>query len=220
MSGITSPFLTAPEAAPQLAAIARGFYERGWLPGTSGNLSVRLADSERGEPRMLITVSGRDKGELTEADFIQLGPMATPIESTPNKPSAEALLHEVVYAQFPEARAVFHIHSVTATLLSQQLPPEATELRIQGLEMLKGLSGHTTHEAEVAIPVFPNHQDMVVLSRQVAQRGLSANCPGFLLKGHGLYAWGNSLFEAKRHVETFEFLFQVAFQSRLLGVVS
>jgi methylthioribulose-1-phosphate dehydratase len=32
---------------------------------------------------------------------------------------------------------------------------------------------------------------------------------GFLLSGHGLYTWGSSLEEARRHIEIYEFLFEV-----------
>jgi methylthioribulose-1-phosphate dehydratase len=30
----------------------------------------------------------------------------------------------------------------------------------------------------------------------------------FLLRRHGLYAWGDTLYEAERHVEILEFLFE------------
>jgi len=32
---------------------------------------------------------------------------------------------------------------------------------------------------------------------------------GFLLAGHGLYAWGKDVAEARRHIEIFEFLLEV-----------
>ncbi len=43
-----------------------------------------------------------------------------------------------------------------------------------------------------------------------------AHLPGLLVAGHGLYAWGNSLEEAQRHVEILEFLFSVLLQKKLL----
>src|SRR5688500_8544593 len=42
-------------------SVARGFYARGWLMGTSGNLSAVV---EREPLRLAITASGVDKGEL------------------------------------------------------------------------------------------------------------------------------------------------------------
>jgi methylthioribulose-1-phosphate dehydratase len=39
---------------------------------------------------------------------------------------------------------------------------------------------------------------------------------GFLVRGHGLYAWGETLAAAKRHVEGLEFLLSCLWQERLL----
>ena len=43
--------------------------------------------------------------------------------------------------------------------------------------------------------------------------GLTA--PGFLIAGHGLYAWGRDVAEARRHVEGFDFLFECVWQESL-----
>lgn len=59
------------------------------------------------------------------------------------------------------------------------------------------------------VPILANTQDMVRLSERV--RELLATQPGlhgFLLAGHGLYTWGESLEQARRHVEIFEFLLE------------
>ena len=39
--------------------------------------------------------------------------------------------------------------------------------------------------------------------------------PGFLIAGHGLYAWGRNIDEARRHVEGLEFLFECLWQESL-----
>ena len=38
---------------------------------------------------------------------------------------------------------------------------------------------------------------------------------GFLLAGHGLYSWGNSIAATKRHIEVFEFLFECFYNIHL-----
>ena len=79
-------------------------------------------------------------------------------------------------------------------------------------EMLKGLDGITTHEASKLVEVFANDQDIARLAGRVRPRLLDTEKPlkhGFLLERHGLYAWGKSLAEARRHIEIFEFLFEV-----------
>ncbi len=41
---------------------------------------------------------------------------------------------------------------------------------------------------------------------------------GFLIAGHGLYAWGRDVAEARRHVEGFEFLCECLWQEMLVGL--
>ena len=74
------------------------------------------------------------------------------------------------------------------------------------LEILKGL-GFKTHDVKVTIPVIENSQDMKYLAT-IAPSYINEEVPGLVLKGHGLYSWGKTPEEAKRHVEIFEFLFE------------
>ena len=73
-------------------------------------------------------------------------------------------------------------------------------LRISGYEMLKGLSGVSTHATEVSIAVVPNTQDIALLAVALERR-LTEGDPdlrhGFLMAGHGLYSWGGDLAEAR-----------------------
>jgi len=41
---------------------------------------------------------------------------------------------------------------------------------------------------------------------------------GFLLRGHGLYTWGEDVAQARRHVEIFEFLLEVVGRRELSGM--
>ena len=84
--------------------------------------------------------------------------------------------------------------------------------------MLKGLAGITTHETRKWVDIFPNTQDIPALAEQIRPR-LQSEQPmqhGFLIRNHGLYAWGNDLAEARRHIEVFEFLFEVALRRQSL----
>jgi methylthioribulose-1-phosphate dehydratase len=40
--------------------------------------------------------------------------------------------------------------------------------------------------------------------------------PGILLRKHGIYAWGANAFEAKRHLEAFEYLFEYAVKLHMI----
>ena len=81
--------------------------------------------------------------------------------------------------------------------------------------MLKGLKGIISHATSIDIPIVSNNQNIKELS-QTVRPYLSSTLPGLLVAGHGLYAWGNSLAEAQRHVEILEFLFSVLLQKKLL----
>jgi methylthioribulose-1-phosphate dehydratase len=85
---------------------------------------------------------------------------------------------------------------------------------LEGFEMLKGLEGVRTHQHREWLPILENSQDMVELAGRVAAMlGENPGVHGFLLREHGLYTWGASLQEAKRHVEILEFLMEVLVRS-------
>ena len=93
--------------------------------------------------------------------------------------------------------------------------------------MLKGLDGIRSHETFEEVPIFANSQDIADLSSRIRRRFATpewrnpARPPfhGFLLARHGLYTWGRDLAEARRHVEIFEFLFEVVGRTRSLPAV-
>jgi len=195
----------APRAlASSLAKIGREFHGRGWALGTSGNYSAVL---QREPPHLLITSSGLDKSALKERDFLEVDGNGNLI-SGKGKPSAETFLHLAV-ARLKHAGCILHTHSVWSTLLSERCA-EKEGLAITGYEMLKGLEGVRTHEHREWIPIFENAQDIRVLADEVISRlQRETQAHGFLLSGHGLYTWGEDVAQARRHVEIFEFLFEV-----------
>jgi methylthioribulose-1-phosphate dehydratase len=194
--------------AAELAEIARGFYERGWALGTSGNFSAVVS---RDLLRLAITSTGLDKGSLTTAHFLEIGE-ALQVVRGDGRPSAEALLHLAIVRGLG-AGAVLHTHSVWSTVLSGTYASEGG-LALHGYEMLKGLEGVRTHQHREWLPILENSQDMVELAARVsATLRESPGIHGFLLREHGLYTWGASLQEAKRHVEILEFLMEVLVRS-------
>lgn len=185
----------------QVISLAHHAGARNWVPATSGNFSVRI-DSES----CAVTASGGDKGALTPAGVIKC---AIAGQKHPRE-SAEAPLHYMIYRTRPEVGAVAHVHALPAVLASVALS-DGTRVRLESLEMLKAFHGFTTHEAVMDVPVYENDQDMDALSDrvQMALNG-SAACWGFLLKGHGLYAWGRTTQETLRHLDAFDYLFSLS----------
>ncbi len=189
-----------------LIRIGQDFWQRGWSRGTSSNFSCAVRQSPT---QLLITASGKDKGALTEEDFAMVDLQGKPIDRHQPKSSAETLLHTWA-VETQKAGAVLHTHSVWATILSIKFQSQHG-IWIEGFEMLKGLEGITSHETRVWLPVFPNTQDMNQLQSQINEywhKSESTLTPGFLISGHGMYAWGNDLPTAVRHIEVLEFLLE------------
>lgn len=191
-------------ACEYLAELGHDFHRRGWVLGTSGNLSAVLS---RDPLRIAITASSVDKGRLTADQFLELDSEGRVLKATLGKPSAETLLHLAVLRS-RDAGAVLHTHSVWSTILSDYHSGQGGFF-IEGYEMLKGLDGVSTHEHREWIPILENSQDMEALASETS--ALLRDNPGahgFLIRRHGLYTWGVGLAEATRHVEILEFLFE------------
>ncbi|MEP6634338.1 MAG: methylthioribulose 1-phosphate dehydratase [Luteimonas sp.] len=197
------------ELAGEIIVNIRELSHLGWTPATSSNFSRRLDDRHAA-----ITVSGRDKGKLTEADIMVVDFDGQPVATT-HRPSAETLLHTQLYRRFSEIGCVLHTHSQTQTVASR-LYADAGHVRLQGYELLKAFAGNTTHDDTLDLPVLPNTQDMAALAAQVEALLDNGAMWGYLIDGHGLYAWGSDMAEARRHLEAFEFLLGCELQMRAL----
>jgi methylthioribulose-1-phosphate dehydratase len=185
-----------------LCATARWCAARGWVPATSGNFSVRNAD------RIYVTSSGLDKGALTPDHLLEID-LEGRMTSGNGKPSAETALHTVIYRDRPEAGAILHVHTIWNTLLSGRFAPQRY-VAIEGYELLKALSGVMTHAHLEQVPILENTQDYASLATSLAATiAAHPRAHGVLLSRHGLYTWGQSVAEARRHLEALEFLFEV-----------
>jgi methylthioribulose-1-phosphate dehydratase len=198
-----------PQQADALCDVCRLFGEREWCLATSGNFSLRVTDSH-----CMITQSGKEKSSLSPDDLMICDLRGVAVDKN-CKPSSETLLHTCLYKLGADIGAVLHTHSVSATVLSR-MADEA--LTITGFEMQKAFVGITSHDESVRIPVFDNDQDMQALAVKVEKAWADGRftVPGFLIRGHGLYAWGKSLGDAQRHVEGLEFLIECAWQEVLV----
>ncbi|MDF2682403.1 MAG: methylthioribulose 1-phosphate dehydratase [Brevibacillus sp.] len=184
------------------------FARRDWFPGTSGNLSIKIES----EPlQFAVTASGKDKTKLSPEDYLVVDRDSHPVDSTSLKPSAETLIHAIVYKKFPQAGACFHVHTVWNNLISELYFGQRA-FTIQGQELIKGL-GIWEENARIAVPIVENFADIPTLAAAI-EKVITPEVPGVLIRNHGIYAWGGNDFEAKRHLEAFEFLFE--YHARLL----
>lgn len=193
--------------ATDLLEAIRFFNHKNWSPATSTNYSVRSSDPQR----YIISRSGVDKSKFQLEDLILIeanGTVANAFQKEGVKSSAETEIHTALYQKYPWINCVLHTHSVLGTMLSQ-LYVDRKQLRFEGLEILKGLEGNTTHEMVEILPIVYNGQEMRTILMQMEEfLTPQPHVHGFLIAGHGLYTWGKDIATAKRHIETYEFLFE------------
>src|SRR5262245_59784347 len=120
------------ELAASLAEAAKGFYQRGWALGTSGNFSAVVSPEPQ---RLVITSSGVDKGRVTPDQFVQVDGDGKVVAGE-WRPSDETKLHLTIVRE-RSAQSVLHTHSVWSTALSA-LSIDDSGIEIAGYEMLKG----------------------------------------------------------------------------------
>jgi ribulose-5-phosphate 4-epimerase/fuculose-1-phosphate aldolase len=118
----------APDTHAVEAIIAAGkrLNDLGLTPENAGNISLRAEDG------MLITVGGRNKGELTPRDIVEV--VAFDFEEAKvvgeSEPSSETPMHWLIYQCYPQARAVIHAHDELAlekaALLKERIGAEST----------------------------------------------------------------------------------------------
>jgi len=160
------------ELRAALAETARQSARQGLNPGSSGNVSVRLAEG------FLVTPSGLPN------DTLQAGQMvAVDMEGRSNgklKPSSEWRIHRDIYRARPEVHAVVHAHSpyaVSLACLRRDIPPFHYMIAAAGGKDIR-CAGYATFGTQ---PLSDN----VLAALQDRRACLMAN--------HGLVAVGASL---------------------------
>lgn len=193
------------EAASQIVAIAQILTRSGWLPATSGNLSVLI---QREPMQMAVTASGVDKEFLSLDDILVVNEACEVLDADlVRKPSFETQIHSFIY-QNTSAGCVLHVHTVFNNLVGEWAN-ENSFLEIQSLELIKAL-GIWSEDASIQIPVIDNYADIEELVGEIATRFQNhpPKIPCVLIRAHGIYVWGTDWLEAKKHLQAFEFMFE------------
>ena len=199
------------EAKAQAVRIVHFLHQKGYAPATSSNYSVR----EASEPCFWVSESGIDKGDFALQHFMLVDATGSPLQD-PRRPSAETGLHALIYAHCPTAQCVLHTHTVYNTILSQYYAA-AGQLELCNYEVLKGLTGITTHTQTVKIPIFANTQHIPDLCADLAAYWReNPDIRAFLIDGHGLYTWASTPADTKRHIEVLEFLLECEYRKLAL----
>ena len=199
-------------AYAELRDIKAGLAAKGWFPATSGNLSIRIGPFTPDDFAFAITASGKDKSVQTPEDFLLVGPQGQALEATALKPSAETLIHCEIY-RLTGAGAIFHVHTVFNNLVSE-LYAEQGRIPVEGVELIKAFN-IWEEDARIEVPILPNYAEIPRIA-ELVEGAIVPRIPGIVLNKHGIYAWGANAFEAKRHLEAFEFLFEYVYRRNVL----
>lgn len=182
-----------------LIEIGRRLWERGLISGTDGNLSIRLP-----RDRILATVSGVAKGDLTDAHLVELTLEGELLTRTKFKPSSEIKMHLVAYKLRPDVMAVCHAH-----------PPHATALATAGV----GLTQCVIPEIIVALGSVPLASYATPSTQEVpdavAKHIVSADA--ILLENHGALTVGRDIREAYLRMESIDHAARILIYSHMLG---
>jgi methylthioribulose-1-phosphate dehydratase len=184
-----------------LAETIRHYNLKGWSPATATNYSFQEEDGT-----IWVSRSGIDKSQFSANDFMTVDSNGNATgEFAHMKPSAETLIHCVIYTLFPETKVILHSHSIYPILISAVL---GHQISFEGYEIQKGFEGQTTHESYIDIPIFENTQDMQTFKAHLMEGANRIQQHAFIIRKHGTYAWGKNILEAKRHLETLDYLCQ------------
>ncbi|MGD9885209.1 MAG: class II aldolase/adducin family protein, partial [Reyranella sp.] len=93
-----------------ICALGAKLAARGLCPGTSGNISARVADG------WLMTPTNSSLGELEPGQLSKLDMSGKHVGGDP--PTKEALLHRSVYDVRPKDGAIVHLHCTHAVAIS------------------------------------------------------------------------------------------------------
>lgn len=181
-----------------IVRIGRMMYERGWIAGSDGNISVRL-DSER----ILATPTGMCKGRMDPDDLIVCDNDGNRISGSRER-STEMAMHTAIYRSRPEINGVVHAH-----------PPIATGFAVAGRALNLGIMPElivtlgSVPLAEYGLPGTP-----------ALVEGMLPFIPKFdaiLLANHGAVAYGTSVMAAFGRMETVEHLARITLVAEMLG---
>lgn len=101
----------------ELCRVGRSLHARGYVHGTTGNLSARLDDG------FLISATDACLGDLTPEALVKVDGAGTPAAGAA-RPSKTLALHRRIYAATAEAACVIHTHSRHLVGLSLATPAD------------------------------------------------------------------------------------------------
>lgn len=192
---------TLGESRRQVLAIAHALHDRGWVANHDGNVSLRLPAH-----RLLATPTALSKRVLTEADLIVLDRDDRVVQGG-RRAFSELRLHRTVFDARPDACAVVHTHS-----------PSATALAVAGVAVEPRLLAEAVVSLGDAVPLLP-YRFPGSADQSADLRAAAATCDAVTLGNHGVLTWGDDLEQAYLRAELVEHLATIQLRVLQLGAL-
>jgi L-fuculose-phosphate aldolase len=179
---------SSPEAEAfrkEIIRVGRKLWERQYVDGNGGNISVRL-----GSRYVLCTPTMLSKGDMEQAD-ICLSDLEGNILAGDRSRTSELLLHLEIYKANERARAVVHCH-----------PPYATAFAVTGSTPPNGLI--TEYELFIGPAAVAPYETPGTKAFAETVRPFVENHNTILLSNHGIVCWADTVMYAEWLVEIFE----------------
>jgi ribulose-5-phosphate 4-epimerase/fuculose-1-phosphate aldolase len=175
------------QAREAICEIGASIFNRGLTAGSSGNVSVRVADG------WLMTPTNASLGRLDPARLSKLDTDGKLVAGDP--PTKESFLHRVMYEERGEMGAVVHLHSTHSVAVSclAEIDPH---------DVLPPITAYYVMRVG-RLPLIPYFKpgDMALAE---AVRGFAGKHHAVLLANHGPVVAGSSLDAAVNAIEELE----------------
>jgi methylthioribulose-1-phosphate dehydratase len=179
--------------AIQLCTLGRWIAQRQWLPAGSGLFSVRTS-----EHSALFTSTDKDKSELSPADLVSYD------WTNAKEQDTATAIHQFLYQQSPQHKVILQTHGLQATVFSRLI--KADQHLFVGYE-LQNLVATSAAQRSCCPLAILDPQTTELTLQELHQRFDRETLPyAFLIRGFGLYVWGDTVDSAKRHLEAWQFL--------------
>lgn len=225
-----------------ICELCRLFYDNNWVTGTGGGISIRDVDGPNPD-LVYIAPSGVQKERIQpwEMFVVELPDekiLRTPNECPPEltksykyKPSACTPLFMSCYT-LRDAGACIHTHSQSAVMITL-LCENQDVFEISHIEQIKAMPklqyNDTTGKVEkigsmeyydkLVIPIIENtpHEEDLTDSLQEAIKNYPETS-AVLVRRHGIYVWGETVWKAKVYNEALDYLLELAVKMKLAGI--
>jgi L-fuculose-phosphate aldolase len=189
---------TEHELRRDLVKFSKWLYRLGFMPGSSGNLSVRIS-----EDCIVTTPTGCSKYLLQPEDMVLVDLEGKRIAGL-KKPTSEIGIHLAIYRSRPDVQAVVHAH-----------PPLATGFACAG----RALDEPLCAEAIMMLGPVPLAPYATTGTENLAAslQSLIPDHTAILMANHGAVTYGESLLDAFLKMETVEHFAHICLVAHQLG---